>query len=141
MGRRLSGCAEGRLLRALQEGNGIALTDEAWDGGVGVLRAKVQAGASSWDVVQVESDELAIGCEEGLFEKLDQSKLEKHPYLPEAVHACGIGAIVYNFVLSYDRDKLTGDKAPKNWADFFDTTKVPGKRAMRQGRRPISKWR
>jgi putative spermidine/putrescine transport system substrate-binding protein len=124
---------KGAFFEPFKKETGIALTDEAWDGGVGVLRAKVQAGASSWDVVQVESDELAIGCEEGLFEKIDQSKLEKHSYIPEAVHSCGIGAIVYNFVLSYDRDKLMGDKAPKSWADFFDTKKVPGKRAMRQG--------
>lgn len=112
---------------------GINLVDESWDGGVGVLRAKVKGGSASWDVVQVESDELDIGCEEGLFEKLDISKLTKEPYIAEAVHPCGIGAIVYNFVLSYDKDKLKGDKAPKNWADFFNTAKVPGKRAMRQG--------
>src|SRR5437667_8528633 len=49
---------------------GVAMNDESWDGGVGVLRAKVQGGAATWDVVQVESDELAVGCEEGLFEKL-----------------------------------------------------------------------
>src|SRR3954467_8176315 len=51
----------------------VAMNDESWDGGVGVLRAKVQGGAATWDVVQVESDELAVGCEEGLFEKLDYS--------------------------------------------------------------------
>ena len=54
---------------------GVAMNDESWDGGVGVLRAKVQGGAATWDVVQVESDELAVGCEEGLFEKLDYSKI------------------------------------------------------------------
>src|SRR3954470_18866906 len=43
----------------------IPLVDEPWDGGVGTLRAKVQSGKADWDVVQVESDELAVGCEEG----------------------------------------------------------------------------
>src|SRR5436190_20361366 len=37
---------------------GVAMNDESWDGGIGVLRAKVQGGAATWDVVQVESDEL-----------------------------------------------------------------------------------
>src|SRR3569623_1835754 len=68
---------------------GIAMNDESWDGGVGVLRAKVQGGAATWDVVQVESDELAVGCEEGLFEKLDYSKLGgAADYIPPSINAC-----------------------------------------------------
>ncbi len=111
---------------------GTAMNDESWDGGVGVLRAKVQGGASTWDVVQVESDELALGCDEGLFEKINYSKIGgEEAYLPATVNACGVGAIVYDFVLGYDKDKLK--EAPKGWADFFDTKKYPGKRALRQG--------
>ncbi len=114
------------------EKTGIKMTDEPWDGGVGVLRAKVQGGNATWDVVQVESEELALGCEEGLFEKLDFNKIGgKDAYLPAAVNDCGVGAIVYNFVLGYDGDKLKN--GPKSWADFFDTKKFPGKRALRQG--------
>jgi len=111
---------------------GVAMNDEAWDGGVGVLRAKVQGGAATWDVVQVESDELAVGCEEGLFEKLDYSKIGgEAAYIPPAVNPCGVGAILYDFVLGYDKDKLK--ETPQGWADFFDTKKIPGKRALRQG--------
>ena len=103
----------------------IPLTDESWDGGIGVLRAKVEAGNAPWDVVQVESEELALGCEEGLFQKLDYNRIGgKASYLPAAVSPCGVGAIVYDFVLGYDRDKL--HVAPKGWADFFDTKKYPG---------------
>lgn len=111
---------------------GVAMNDESWDGGIGVLRAKVQGGAATWDVVQVESDELAVGCEEGLFEKLDYTKIGgEAAYLPPSVNSCGVGAILYDFVLGYDKDKLK--EAPNGWADFFDTKKYPGKRALRQG--------
>ena len=110
----------------------IELVDEAWDGGVGTLRAKVQSGKTDWDVVQVESDELAVGCEEGLYQKLDWSKIGgKDAYIPDAVNECGVGAIFYDFVLGYDKDKLKD--APKSWVDFFDLTKYPGKRALRGG--------
>jgi putative spermidine/putrescine transport system substrate-binding protein len=110
----------------------IPLQDVSWDGGVGVLRAKVQGGSLDWDVVQVESDELAIGCEEGLFEKLDWSKLGgKDIYLPETVSPCGAGAVLYSFVLGYDADKLKDP--PKSWADFFDLQKYPGRRGLRKG--------
>ncbi|KAA0682372.1 ABC transporter substrate-binding protein [Roseomonas genomospecies 6] len=111
---------------------GIPMNDESWDGGIGVLRAKVQGGAATWDVVQVESEELAVGCEEGLFETMEFNRIGgEQAYLPQTVDACGVGAIVYDFVLGYDKDKLKD--APKSWADFFDTKKYPGKRGLRQG--------
>jgi putative spermidine/putrescine transport system substrate-binding protein len=110
----------------------IPLIDESWDGGIGVLRTKVEGGNATWDVVQVESEELAAGCDEGLFEKLDFSKIGgQERYIKEAIHPCGVGAIVYDFVLAYDRDKLK--EPPKGWADFFDTKKYPGKRGLRGG--------
>ncbi|CCG08506.1 ABC transporter substrate-binding protein [Pararhodospirillum photometricum] len=106
--------------------------DESWDGGIGVLRAKVEGGQATWDVVQVESEELALGCDEGLFETLDFARLGgADQYMKEAVSTCGVGSIVYNFVLGYDKNVLKD--APKGWADFFDTTKYPGKRALRGG--------
>lgn len=108
------------------------MVEESWDGGIGVLRAKMQGGANTWDVVQVESEELVIGCEEGLFEKVDWSKYGgQDAYLKDAVHECGVGAIVYNFVLAYDADRIKD--GPKNWADFWNVQKWPGKRALRKG--------
>ena len=96
----------------------IKMTEENWDGGVGTLRAKIQGGHNHWDVVQVESEELLLGCEEGLYEKLDWAKLGgKDKYLPDAVNDCGVGAIVYSFILAYDGDKIKTDP-PKSWADF-----------------------
>jgi putative spermidine/putrescine transport system substrate-binding protein len=61
--------------KPFMEKTGTKMVDESWDGGIGVLRAKMQGGANNWDVVQVESEELALGCEEGLFEKIDWAKL------------------------------------------------------------------
>ena len=86
---------------------GIPMHDESWDGGIGVLRAKVEGGDSSWDVVQVESEELALGCEEGLFQPLNWDAIGgRDAYLPAAVNDCGVGAIVYNFILAYDGAKF-----------------------------------
>ena len=97
-----------------------------------MLRAKVQGGNATWDVVQVESEELAAGCEEGLFVKIDWAKIGgKGNYIPQAVNDCGVGAILYDFVLGYDKAKIKNP--PKSWADFFDTKKYPGKRALRAG--------
>ncbi len=111
---------------------GKPVLDESWDGGYGVLQAKVKAGVPNWDVVEVEAEELALGCADGIYEKIDWDKLGgKAAYLPAAVSDCGVGNIVWSTGLSYDGDKLKD--GPKTWADFWDTKKFPGKRGLRKG--------
>lgn len=111
---------------------GKPVLDESWDGGYGVLQAKVKAGVPNWDVVEVEAEELALGCADGIYEKLDWDKLGgKDAYLPAAVSECGIGNIVWSTGLSYDGEKLA--EGPKTWADFWDTKTFPGKRGLRKG--------
>ncbi len=114
------------------QASGKPLLDESWDGGYGVLQAKVKAGTPNWDVVQVESEELALGCADGIFEKIDWAKLGgKEAFLPAAVSDCGVGAIVWSTGIAYDGDKLA--EGPKSWADFWDVAKFPGKRGLRKG--------
>ncbi|MBZ9772515.1 ABC transporter substrate-binding protein [Mesorhizobium sp. CO1-1-8] len=111
---------------------GKPVLDETWDGGIGVLQAKVKAGAPNWDAVQVEAEELALGCADGLFEKVDWDKLGgKDKFLASAVSPCGVGAIVWSTAIAYDSAKLAD--GPKSWADFWDVKKFPGKRALRKG--------
>lgn len=50
---------------------GATVLDESWDGGYGVLQAKVKAGVPNWDAVQVEAEELELGCSDGIYEKID----------------------------------------------------------------------
>ncbi len=111
---------------------GQRLLEETWDGGIDVLRARIRAGTNTWDLVQVEGEELLLGCAEGLFETLDPEEIGgRDAYLPSAVHACGVGAVTYAFVLAWDRARLA--TPPAGWADLFDTRRVPGRRALRRG--------
>jgi putative spermidine/putrescine transport system substrate-binding protein len=112
---------------------GTKLIEDSWDGGVGTLRAKVQGWDVAWDVVQVEAEELALGCEEGLFEPLDWSRLGgRDSFLPAAVQDCGVGVILWSTVLAYDGARF-GASPPTSWADFWDVRTFPGKRALRKG--------
>ena len=98
------------------------------------VKAMVEAKKVVWDVVEVESPDLSRGCDEGLFEKLDWSKIgNKADFQPAAVHECGVGVFVWSTVMAYNADKLK--TAPTSWADFWNTTKFPGKRGMRKGAR------
>jgi putative spermidine/putrescine transport system substrate-binding protein len=113
---------------------GVKVVDQAWDGGVGTLRSRVQGGGDpGWDVVHAEVEELQVGCAEGLYEPIDWSKIpEKSKLIPAATGSkCGVGAITWSAGIAYDADKL-GD-GPKSARDFFDLQKFPGKRAIRKG--------
>ncbi len=111
---------------------GTPLLEETWDGGYGVIAAQMQSGQPNWDVVQVETEELMLGCADGLYEPIDWEALGgKDRFVPSAVSECGVGAIVWSTGLSYDANVLK--EAPTSWADFWDTEKFPGKRALRRG--------
>ncbi|MFZ3218750.1 MAG: ABC transporter substrate-binding protein [Rhodoferax sp.] len=98
------------------------------------IKAMVEAKNVTWDVVEVESPDVNRGCDEGLFEKMDWSKVgNKADFQPAAVHECGVGTFVWSTVMAYNGDKLK--TAPTTWADFWDTKKFPGKRGMRKGPR------
>jgi putative spermidine/putrescine transport system substrate-binding protein len=115
-----------------KQATGIDLVEDVWNGGVGTIRAKVEGGGHEWDVVQVEADELVIGCEEGLYEPIDWEAIGgQDQFIDAAVHDCGVGTIVWSTVLAYDGDKITDDP-PESWADFWDTEKYPGKRGLRR---------
>ncbi len=121
------------FFKPFAEKTGKPVLDEAWEGGYGVLQSKVKAGSPNWDVVQVEAEELALGCADGIYEKLDWSKLGgKEAYIDAGTSDCGAGHIVWSVALTYDGNKLTGD-TPKSWADFWDVKKFPGKRGLRKG--------
>jgi len=112
--------------------SGQNLLDEAWDGGYGILQAKVKAGEPNWDVVQVEAEELALGCADGIYEKLDWDRIGgRDAYISSAVDECGVGSIIWSTGIGYDADRLK--EAPQSWADFWDREKFPGKRSFRKG--------
>lgn len=112
---------------------GIAAQTGTWEGGIEALRTQAKAPGSAWDLVLVDGDELATGCAENLFEKLDWSAIGgKDHYLPQAVSDCGVGATVASTVLAWDRDKFP---AAPGWSDFWDVAKYPGKRGLRRGAR------
>ncbi|MEO8014688.1 MAG: extracellular solute-binding protein, partial [Polaromonas sp.] len=98
------------------------------------IKAMVEAKKITWDVVEVESPDVNRGCDEGLFEKIDWSKVgNKADFQPAAVHECGVGTFIWSTVMAYNADKLK--TAPVTWADFWNTQKFPGKRGMRKGAR------
>ncbi len=119
------------LLQPFTGATGITVQGDTWDGGLDTLRSHAKAADNSWDLVELDPEELSIGCSEGLLEKLDWSAIGgKDHYLPQGVSDCGVGAVVSSTVLAWDRDKFP---AAPSWADFWDVAKYPGKRGLYKG--------
>jgi len=118
-----------------EKASGNKVIGVEYNGEQAKIKAMVEAKKVTWDVVEVESPDVARGCDEGLFEKLDYSKIgNKADFSPKAaVTDCGVGIFVWSTVMAYNGDKLKD--GPKTWADFWDTTKFPGKRGLRKGAR------
>lgn len=120
------------FFRPWMQARGARMLEGTWDGGIAVLRDRLRDGNNNWDLVQVEADELLRGCEEGLFERIDWPLIGgTHRYMPQAVNECGVGAVIYSFVLAWDRGRQA--QPPRGWADLFDTARIPGRRALRRG--------
>lgn len=117
-----------------EKSTGTKIVPVEYNGEQAKIKAMVEAKKVTWDVVEVESPDVSRGCDEGLFERIDWSKVgNKADFIPAAVTDCGVGIFVWSTVLAYNADKLKDP--PTNWADFWDLKKYPGKRGMRKGAR------
>ncbi len=120
------------LVAPFSRQTGIKVREDSWHGGIGVIRTKVMGGDTSWDVVQVETEEIILGCEEGLFETLDWAALGgRGAFADGAAGTCGVGSQLWSYLIGYDGDRIAGP-GPAGWADFWDVRRFPGKRGMRK---------
>jgi len=112
--------------------SGAKVTAVEYNGEQAKVKAMVEAKHVNWDVVEVESGDLGRGCDEGLYAKLDYSKIaKKSDLIPGSPQTCGVGFFVWSTAMAYNADKLK--TAPTSWADFWNVQKFPGKRGMRKG--------
>ncbi len=126
---------------------GIKILSEDYNGGLAEIRAQVKTGNVKWDVVNIEPAEALRGCDEGLFEKIDQSKLPKgddgseakNDFTAGSITACAISTIAGSYIVAYDKAKL-GNKIPDRLEDFFDLKKFPGKRGMKKEPQVNLEW-
>jgi putative spermidine/putrescine transport system substrate-binding protein len=88
----------------------------------GKIKAMVEAGAVTWDVVDAEFDWAIQAGQQGLLEPLDFNVIDKSTLDPRFVSDYAVGSFYYSFVLGYNPANFAGDK-PATLADLFDTAK------------------
>ncbi|MGF6514786.1 putative spermidine/putrescine transport system substrate-binding protein [Pseudomonas sp. BT76 TE3572] len=108
------------------------VVQDSYGGGLAKQKAMVESGNPTWDLVQMDQNEMELACEQGLLEDLDHKQLKNAAEVnPEAFSECGVGAFVWSEVMTYDPKKFGAD-GPKSWADFWNVQKWPGKRGLRK---------
>lgn len=95
----------------------------------GKIKAMVEAGAVTWDVVDVEYDWALQAGKAGLLEPLDFAVIDKTKLDPRFVSDFAVGSFYYSFVLGWNPANFA-DAQPSTLADLFDTAKFPGKRTF-----------
>jgi putative spermidine/putrescine transport system substrate-binding protein len=112
---------------------GGPVVDTAYDYNVGPIRAMVQARNVTWDVVLVEAPDLIRGCEDGIFERIDWSVVNRAKFMPGGATTCGAGAIGWGVAVFYDEARHAA--GPATFQEFWDTQRFPGRRTLRRGAR------
>jgi putative spermidine/putrescine transport system substrate-binding protein len=118
------------------------VNDDSAAEGLAKLRAQVEAGNVTWDLVDMVAADAITACEEGLVEEFDPDMLlapapDGTPASKDFVSGsltpggtnCFIPQIVYSTTFGYRTD-MVGGSPPSTIADVFDLKKYPGKRAL-----------
>ena len=134
---------EKSLVRPFVESNGLKLTsDSGVTGLVPRLRAQSDTKTVQWDVISaVEADYLAL-AKQGLLEPIDYSVFPKEVLDcidPKYRQKYGIVALFFANGIAYRTEK-NGGKHPTTWAEFWDTAKFPGPRALPTGASVTPPW-
>ena len=118
---------------------GTNIRSEDYNGGIAEIKAQVEAGNVTWDIVDVELSDAIRACDEGLLETIDHSTLPAgadgtpatDDFLEGTLYDCAVANIVWSTIFAYDGSKIAN--GPKTMGDFFDLAKFPGKRGLRKG--------
>ena len=117
---------------------GIPVNWVDYSGGLSEITAQKEAGAITWDIIDVYAMDTINGCDEGLFVEFDFDKdfgpgsdgvKASDDFFAPMPSKCAVGNILYTWNYAYN-DYTIGKKKPKSIKDFFNTKKFPGKRAI-----------
>ncbi len=118
---------------------GTKIISENYSGGVAEIKAQVEAGNVTWDVIDLEKADVIRACDEGLLVEIDPADLPDgddgasavDDFVPGGLEDCGVANIVWAKIVAYDESQFSGNK-PSKMVDFFNTKDFPGKRGLKK---------
>jgi putative spermidine/putrescine transport system substrate-binding protein len=115
--------------------NNVDVRTALWDGDIKDLATMVEKREFKADVIDMELPVAVQACKQNLLEKIDPAKLPAgadgepaaRDFVAGAIGPCWVGGMVYAQVMVTAPGRK---RVPATLADFFDTRKFPGKRAL-----------
>lgn len=97
----------------------------------GKIRAMVESKKVTWDCCDSAAYTAILLGNGGFLEPIDYNIVKKTDLMPGFSYTYGVAPSSFSNVMIYDASKF-GKDPPKNWADFFNFQKYPGKRMLRR---------
>ncbi|MDE1154727.1 MAG: ABC transporter substrate-binding protein [Acidobacteriaceae bacterium] len=92
-----------------------------------------------WDLVDTEGVQMQIAMKKGLLEPIDYdlifSIVPKEQIDPKVITPYGIGSVAFSTVIAWNHE-MFGAEGPQTWAEWFDTSRFKGRRALYSRPRP-----
>jgi putative spermidine/putrescine transport system substrate-binding protein len=126
-----------------QKKSGVTVNWIDYSGGLGAIRSQIEAGAISWDIMDVYAKDAIVGCDEGLFVEFDfdndfpagvDGSKASDDFFADMPSKCAVGNILYSWNYGFNTKTFPSSKGqPATIQDFFDKEKFPGKRGIYTG--------
>ena len=123
-----------------QEMSGVQVNWIDYSGGLSEIKAQVESGAITWDIIDVYARDTIIGCDEGLFVEFDfdndfpagvNGMKASDDFFAPMPSDCAVGNILYSWNYAYNTDNVNFDGSyPDSMEDFFNPDKYPGVRSI-----------
>src|ERR1700722_9769758 len=86
--------------------------------------------AAQWDLINLTGAEYLAAIDEDIVAPYDYSIVDASQIPPEFRGTHGIKFALFLFGMDYNKRMRTDEKAPRNWAECWDTQRSPGKRSL-----------
>ena len=91
-----------------------------YSGGIAELKAQVESGNVSWDVLDMEYVDVDRACDEGLLEVIDPKILAngvdgstpQDDFIEGTLHECAVGNIIWSIIYAYNNNTIGSKNQP-----------------------------
>ncbi len=105
------------------------------------LKLMHDSGNVEWDIVDAEAPMMYSAIADGALEPIDYDLVyqvtPQADLIPDNLKEYGFPSISFGWVMAWNTDAEFPNGPPQSWADFWDTEKFPGRRALYAQPKPL----
>lgn len=106
------------------------IINEATEPDPAKIKSMVESGNMEIDVWDVDTDFVPRGIAQDLFEKIDFTDFDTSGFNQDYVTDYSVPCETSTICITWNTDTYSQENHPKNWTEFFDSSKYPGKKTL-----------